>query len=153
MNKYSCITEDVLESQMKLYGYRGVFNSEFFDTDEELSEWMKTEKLGFGIKCIIDYVGNVAGRNDVLKITEIGGLTYLVTACDEDGYGIYNEERSNRCNTFIWEYYHGNLSSMYKAFRDRGIVFENDIYKEIEDRNKRILKMAKEKNLFGLGGK
>ena len=45
------------------------------------------------------------------------------------------------------------MAILYIPFRDRGVIFERDIYTEINERNKRLLKRCQEKNLFGLGGK
>ncbi len=53
----------------------------------------------------------------------------------------------------IWEYNYGHIGEIYSAFRDRGIVFENDMYAKIDKRNQYILKMCKEQNLFNMGKK
>lgn len=113
---------EISESQMRLYGFSGAFNSIYFDTEEELIEWGKSHNTEFGDICVIDYLGNVA-------------------ACDEDGYGIYNFERSTYRGEFVWEYNHGSIREMYSAFRDRGISFENDIYGKIDERNNQLMVM------------
>lgn len=142
---------EIPEPKMRLYGFSGAFNSAFFDSKEELKEWLKTNKTNnFGNVCVLDYLGRVAGRSDVIRITMKGEDPKLYTAVDEDGYGTYNAERSTYRGEFFWEYDYGDLSDEYAAFRDRGIVFENDIYKKIEERNKRILALAEETNKEGL---
>ena len=141
------------ESQMRLYGFSGAFNSAYFDTEEELIGWVKTHNTEFGDICIIDYLGNVAGCSDVIRETYKSGKSKLYVACDEDGYGTYNFERSIYRGEFIWEYNHGSLREMYSAFRDRGISFKNDIYGEIDKRNQKILELCREKNLFNMGKK
>ena len=144
---------EIPEPQMRLYGFSGAFNSAYFDTKEELIEWIKNHNTDFGVVCIIDYLGKVAGRSDVIRETYKSGKSHLYAACDEDGYGIYNFERSTYRGEFVWEYNHGSLREMYSAFRDRGISFENDIYAEIDKRNQKILELCKEKNLFNMGKK
>lgn len=137
--------------QMRLYGFSGAFKSAFFDTEEELKEYIKNNDPSFGSTCIIEFLGNVAGRSDVIRTTTKDGRTTLYTAVDEDGYGIYNPERSTYMGKFTWEYNHGDLEEMYSAFRDSGIIFENDIYAKIDERNQHILKLCRESNLFNMG--
>ena len=144
---------EIPEPQMRLYGFSGAFNSAYFDTEKELIEWVKNHDTDFGDVCVIDYLGNVAGRSDVIRKTYRSGKSNLYVACDEDGYGIYNFERSTYRGEFVWEYNHGSLREMYSAFRDRGISFENDIYAEIDKRNQKILELCREKNLFNMGKK
>ncbi len=75
------------------------------------------------------------------------------TAVDEDGYGMYNNERSIYRGEFIWEFNYGQIREFYTPFRERGIVFENDIYAKADDRMQRILKHCRDKNLFNMGKK
>lgn len=142
---------EISTPQMRLYGFSGAFKSAFFDTEEELTEYVENNDTSFGCICAIEYLGNVAGRSDVIRETSKNGITVLYTAVDEDGYGIYNSERSTYRGEFTWEYNHGDLREMYSAFRDRGIVFENDIYAKIDERNQHILKYCRENNLFNMG--
>lgn len=130
--------------QMRLYGFDGAFKSAFFDTEAELIEYVKIHDTQFGSICVMDYLGNVADRSDVIRLTYKSGKQVLYTSVDEDGYGIYNNERSIYRGEFVWEYNHGGISEMYSAFRDRGIVFEDDIYAKIAERNRRISEMFEE---------
>jgi len=135
--------------QMRLFGFSGVFHSEYFDTKEELQEYIKTHDTIFGNICTIEYLGSVAGSKDVIRKTCSDGKQFLLTVVDEDGYGIYNHERSVYTGNYKWEYNHGNLRPMYKAFRDRGIVFEDDIYAKIDESYEDIIKRCRDKGLFG----
>lgn len=132
------------ESEMRLYGIFGTY----FETQEELENYCQEKGYSLDKTCILDYLRSVAGRSDVIRITYKDGRSRLYTAVDEDGYGIYNHERSVYRGEFVWEYSHGKISEMYSAFRDRGIVFEDDIYGKIEERNKQLLmcKMRKISN-------
>lgn len=139
--------------QMVLYGFSGAFKSAYFDTEEELEEYVKTHDTSFGGTCVIEYLGNVAGRSDVIRTTSKNRKPMLLTVCDRDGYGIYNEERSIYRGEFVWEYNNGDIKDMYSAFRDRGIVFEDDIYGELAEQDRKLLQMCREKNLFNMGKK
>lgn len=139
--------------QMRLYGFSGAFKSAYFDTEAELEEYVKTHDTSFGSICVIEYLGNVAGRSDVIRTTSKNRKPMLLTVCDRDGYGIYNEERSIYCGEFVWEYNNGDIKDMYSAFRDRGIVFEDDIYGKLEEEDRKLLQMCREKNLFNMGKK
>ena len=132
---------EIPEPQMRLYGFSGFFNSEFFNTEEELMEYIKTADTEFGNLCVIEYLGNVAGRSDVIRVSYKDRTPKLYTSVDEDGYGIYNDNRSIEKGEYVWEYNHGNISEMYSAFRDRGIVFEEDTYAEIESKNRKMYEM------------
>lgn len=125
--------KEISNPQMILYGFRGLFNSVFFDTEKELEEYVKNNDTSFGSTCTVEYLGNVAGRSDVVRITSKGQKSALYTAIDMDGYGIYNEERSFYEGQYVWEYEYGNLRNIYDAFRSKGIIFTNDVYKKIDD--------------------
>lgn len=135
---------EIPEPQMRLYGFSGAFKSAFFDTEAELMEYVKTHNTQFGNICVMDYLGTVADRSDVIRLTYKSGKQVLYTFVDEDGYGVYNNERSTYSGEFVWEYNHGTISEMYSAFRNRGIVFENDTYAKFEERNRRIFEMLGE---------
>ena len=123
--------KEIPDPKMRLYGFDGAFKNAYFDSKEELVEWLKTNKPKYGSACVLEYLGTVAGRSDVIRITCKGNKPMLYAACDEDGYGIYNEDRSYYRGEFVWEY-------------NYGIVFENDIYKKIDERNERILALIHE---------
>ena len=123
---------EIPEPQMRLYGFSGVFHSAFFDTEEELQLWISDHSIEFGSICVLDYLGDIAGREDVMRYTYMNGTERMIAPCDIDGYGIYNKKRSIYCGRFIWEYFYGDIQNEVQAFRDRGIEFQNDIYAERE---------------------
>ena len=130
---------EIPESEMRLYG---IFET-YFETQEELESYCQGKGYSLDKTCILDYLRSVAGRSDVIRKTSKDGRSMLYTAVDEDGYGIYNHERSFYRGEFVWEYSRGKISEMYSAFRDRGIVFEDDVYGKIDERNKQLLRMCK----------
>lgn len=92
----------------------------------------------------------LAGRSDVISKSN-SEISMLYTAVDEDGYGLYNNKRSIYCGEFIWEYNYGSIRELYKPFKEKGIVFENDVYGKIDESNQHILKYFRENNLFNMG--
>lgn len=132
---------EIPKPQMKLYGFSGAFSCAFFETEEELIEYVKTSDTAFGNICVIEYLGKVANRSDVIRVSYKDRTPKLYTSIDEDGYAIYNDNRSIEKGEYVWEYMHGNISEMYSAFRDRGIVFEEDTYAEIESKNRKMYEM------------
>lgn len=141
-----------LKPEMRLYKIEKTY---YCKTEEELRSYCESKGLSMKQICILDYIRNFAGRSDVIRETykEDGNTTYSIiyTAVDEDGYGIYNHQRSIEMGTFVWEFCYGSIEEMYSAFRNRGIVFENDIYEQIDKENKQFLKMCQKNNFFNTG--
>ena len=137
--------KEIPDQKMRLYGFRGAFmKSIFCDTKKEPKKKLKGVNPLFGGSIqIFDYLGEVAGCKDVIRVTDMNGNSNLYVAVDEDGYGIYNEERSIYRGEYIWEYSYGSIEDIYSAFRERGIVFEHDIYTEIAERHSRLMDMLK----------
>ena len=131
------------ESEMKLYTVHGVLAGEYIDSEEEFNEYLKNNNYNPFDVGTVEYIRNCAGISDVIKFTS-GNFVELLSVCDEYGYGVYNNERSIYRGKFTWEYFHGGLNLAYKAFRDRRIIFENDFYMKIEERNKQLCKSMRE---------
>ena len=132
---------EIPEPKMRLYGFSGAFKSVFFDTEAELIEYIKTSDTTFGNVCVIEYLGYVAGRNDVIRVTYKDAESKLYTSVNEDGYGIYNDERSIYKGEYVWEYSYGSIREMYSAFRNRGIVFQDDTYAKIDERKRKLYEL------------
>ena len=66
------------------------------------------------------------------------------TAVDRYGYGMYNHKRSVYCGRFVWEYHYGSIRDIYKPFKERGLVLEEDIYGEIDKSDKELFQKIKE---------
>ncbi len=137
------LLKEMSEPEMRLY----FIGNNYFQSIDELLQYCKVNKLSTNESGILEYYKNLAGRSDVIK-KQSNATFMLYTVIDEDGYGIYNYERSIYRGQFTWEYSHGSIREMYKPFRERGIIFEDDIYAKQDDENKQLLKMCKEKNLF-----
>lgn len=137
---------EIPEPEMKLY----FIGNNYFLTMEELLQYCRINRLSTNDLGILEYYRNFAGRSDVIKKTSSTILNFY-TAVDRDGYGLYNYERSIYRGEFTWEYNHGRIEEMYKPFRDRGIVFENDIYAKQALADKQLWEICRKRNLFNLG--
>ena len=144
----SYIVSEVAELKMRLYAVSKNNKYIYFTTENELINYIQGNEISYKTINIIDFLGNCANKSDVIRVVNVNQKILLYTPCDEDGYGIYNEERSNKEQSFIWEYHYGNISEFYSEFRKRGINFQDDIYATIEKRNQKLLKLCKEHNFF-----
>ena len=113
-----------------------------FDTEEELVDYCKREGISLNESYILDYFRNLANRNDVIRKTKKDGIFTFYVAIEENGYGVYNYERSIYKWEFWFEFEYGSLDQMYLEFRNRGIVFENDVYEKIAKEDQQILKFS-----------
>ena len=132
--------------EMRLY----FVDNNYFESIDELLMYCRINRISTKGLNIIDYYRNLAGRSDVIRKSN-SQTSMLYTAVDEDGYGLYNNKRSIYRGEFIWEYNHGSIRNLYMPFKEKGIVFENDVYGKIDERNHHILKYCRENNLFNMG--
>ena len=128
--------------KMAIYAFSIGKKSKYFDIEDDLIEYVVKNNIDYDKIYMVEYLGDVAGRSDVIKINSKNS-EIICSPIDEDGYAIYNAKRSIYKGRFIWEYKDGSLKEIYDAFRDRGIVFKNDIYKRWECRNRQLMKMFK----------
>ena len=131
--------------EMRLY----FIDDNYFESIDELLMYCRINKKSTKGLNIIDYYKNLAGHSDVIRKSN-SETSMLYTAVDEDGYGLYNNKRSIYRGEFIWEYNYGSIRELYKPFKEKGIVFSNDVYGKIDERNQHILKYCRENNLFNM---
>lgn len=134
--------------EMRLYSV----DDNYFESIDELLVYCRTNKISTKGLNIIDYYRSLAGRYDIIRVSN-SEASMLYNAVDEDGYGLYNNERSIYRGEFIWEYHHGSIKELYKPFKERGIDFYIDIYGKIDEENQHILKYCRQNNLFNMGQK
>lgn len=135
---------EIPRPEMVLYHIHG----HYFDTLDDLKEYCSSEGISSADFDIVSYLRSCCGRSDVIMKKYHDGKIIFWTAVDEDGYGMYNIEKSIYRGGFVWEYNHGDIREMYKPFRDRGIVFENDIYAKIDRQNQALYEYCKKYKLF-----
>ena len=108
-------------------------NNEYFNTKEELKSYCNYKYISENNTYTIDYFRILANQTDVIRKTFFEKEPTYLTVIDENGYGVYNEQKSFNEQDYVWDYKYGNLRKEYKAFKDNGIKFENDIYQQIDD--------------------
>lgn len=149
--------ESIPEPQKKLFTSNGV---DFFESIEDLLEKNGESAVVYAV----EYLGDVAGRSDVIRETHIGTIENgvfkeisddklkpkMLCAHDTEGIGVYSERRSFHTGEFIWEFEEGgSLRDVYAAFEKHGITLVNNVY----DREAKIMEMVKKLGLFrGHGG-
>lgn len=129
----------ISKPSMRLYVTSGLTSSKFFDSKEELKEYISNNASGMTWISIIEHYEYLAGRSDVIVKYENGQRPILKVVLDELTYAVYNPKRSIEEKNFIWEYVDGTLEEEYSAFRERGIIFKDDIYLKV-DRDVEVLR-------------
>ncbi len=115
-------------------------NNFFFESIDELAHYCIDNKVKEYTSGELEYYREFAGRKDVIKHSSIEN-SFIYSAVDGEGYAIYNNEKSIYKGEFVWEFNYGSIEGMYRIFRDKGVIFENDIYQKREESNKRLTKM------------
>ena len=134
--------------EMRLY----FVDENYFVSIDELLMYCRINKISTSELNIMDYYRNLAGKSDVIRKSN-SKTSMLYTVVDEEGYGLYNNERSIYRGEYIWEYKYGSIREMYEPFKEKGIVFDNDVYGKIDATHQHILKYCRENNLFNMGKK
>lgn len=135
------------ESQMTLYGLSGFLSSFYFTTQEERDAYiLKKGKPFMSHESTVEYLGRVGGRSDVMKISSEGNEKFVFIV-DIEGYAVLNKERSKREKQLVWEYQYGELYDTMKAFQERGIVFERDVYADYTNTINGLIEQHKQKKI------
>ena len=80
--------------ELRLY----VIDENFFETKKELEKYCKSNSLSIDNAYFLDYIRNMAGRDDVIRKSNFDGRSLFYTVVDEDGYGIYNNRVVRKLN-------------------------------------------------------
>ena len=99
----------------------------FFETKEELEIYRKNHNLKNKEIISIDYLGDMAGRCDVIKVTTSNIPSYYAQL-DSSSYYNLNRFKSINEGRNVWDIEEGNLSAIYQAFIERGIKLKNESY-------------------------
>ena len=134
--------KEIPKPQMRLYGISLAIKGIYFDSEKELKEYVKSNNIAKPNIHVIEFLGKFSGCSDVIRVIYGNGKSYLCKAVDSYGYGVYNHKRSIEENDFVWEYVYGRINHMYRAFRERGIIFNNDIY----EKEARLMEIFKRKS-------
>ena len=112
----------------------------YFLTKKDLEMYCMNNNIPISNSYAIEYYRSFACRTDVIKVN---GKYYAVV--DEDGYSVYNYDRSVYRGEYIWEFEYGSLRDEYQLLKDIGITLENDVYGKIDDWYNEIKRLAKER--------
>lgn len=123
-----------------------------FDSIEGLLSYCRKNMLDTTDLNVIEYYREFAGRKDVIRKSN-SVYTSFYTAVDEHGYGTYNRNRSFYKGEFVWEYNYGSIKDLYKYFRDKGVEFEDDVYKKISEREQYIIKCFSNRRMINMSSK
>lgn len=123
---------DIPEPMTTLYGLVDIFVSQFFETLEELKSFLKEHNGELEEYYILEYLGDMAGRDDVIRITyksDHGERVQYYAPTSTEHYGVYNHQRSIYCGKHIWEVQDGNyLKEFFDALKEHGLEMKNDYW-------------------------
>lgn len=125
---------EIPDSQMTIYEVNGMF----FDTYNEALIYAKGKNIDSNLIVTFDYLGTVAGRDGVIRRTDIEGKTELLVNCVGESYDIYDNERSIHQGKYVWKHFRGSLKSIYDAFKNKGLVFKKDTEQKSQSLSKSI---------------
>lgn len=115
-----------VKSEMTLYG----INSFCFVDKEDLLNYCNELNINTENIYELNYFSTFGGKNDVIKKTDITGCNYYKIK-DKNNYLVYVKESIN-FDKHLWETKTGDISNMYKCFRDKGITFIDDVSEKKE---------------------
>lgn len=146
MNETNKFCVDNIEPEMRLYGV----DENYFETIDELLKYCRQNQFSIQCLTVLDYYRNFYDRKDVIRKTN-SEISMFYSISNEYGYVWYGDELNMHGEN--WEFNHGTIKSLYKPFRDHGIVFEDDVYSRASERDQHILKYCRQNNLFNTGKK
>ena len=133
------LIEEISIPEMILYRVHGVS----FDTKDELENYCNDNNIEISKSSMLAYYRTFASKRDVIRDYKEGEIGAFYSVCDCDGYdcGAYNHSRIIYFRELTWKYHQGHIRELYDIFRDKGVVFENDIYAKADDRKQKLLRI------------
>jgi len=120
---------DNIKPECRIYCFLKKYEPVIFENEEELIDYVKkTDEIWKNV-CVIEYVGDFAGRENVIKITYLSGEYVLCTATkDEIHFGIFHDvfnyyETVNSIEP-VWQTDHLGLKSIYNFYEEKGLINE-----------------------------
>ena len=122
---------DIPEPKMVLYG-TNIFSPYSFFTLGGLQDFLEEQGEEFEEYFVLEYLGDMAGREDVIRVTYIderGERVHYYTPTAAEHYGKYDHERSVYRGEHIWEGHDGNyLKEFFDMLKEHGLVMKNDYW-------------------------
>lgn len=110
---------------ISFYCIKDPFNANVFDTEEEAFNYLKQENPMYYEKYIVEYIGDINGKIDVLRENQVGnGKSRLVSLNDANSYYVYNESDQK------WELFVGNMERVRPLFEKLELLQEEENKKE-----------------------
>ncbi len=140
------VMDSNIKPEMRLYGV----DDNYFETIDELLRYCRQKRLSTQKLTLLDYYRNFFGYKDVIRKAN-SSTSIFYAASDEESFVWYGDELNMHGEN--WLFSHGQIRSLYKPFRDHGIVFEDDIYARESEKNQHIMKYCRKNNIFNSGEK
>lgn len=109
----------------------------FFDTLDELRAFCGSNNRSMTGWFQLNYVGDFSGKTDVISIwNSVSTKTSILVAGNiteeqnKDWESLCHERYDEKTNS--WKLCQDNLITYYRALRDRGVEFSNDVYAPVE---------------------
>lgn len=93
------------KAEVKLYAVGTGVDSHYFATATDRKKWLVDAKPKYSYNYTAEYLGNVAGKEDVIKETYENGDIRLLSIENSTEYDIYNFEKSKIKGKFVWDHY------------------------------------------------
>lgn len=135
---------DGVISKSRIYGFLKKYETIIFNSESELINYVKNSQETWQNVCIIDYIGNFANRENVVKITYLNGEYVLCTSTElEAGFNLYHDvfalQETIDSGKAVWQKDHWGLDNIYEFFEKKGVIKEkNNPYTKIKRNNKFI---------------
>lgn len=107
-------------AKMVLYSVDNGIGFKLFSTLEERLVYLKNNKSSYQRLLTIGYIGNVADKDNVIKIDyEDNNVPQLLSIIDKDSYYVYDFDESKKRGKYIWNIYMGDLRHIYEEFENK----------------------------------
>lgn len=116
--------EELPADKISFYCIKDPFKANTFDTEEDAFNYLKQENPNYYEKYIIEYMGDVNGKLDVLKEKNIGkGGTRLISLNDSKSYYVYNVDNQR------WEKFVGNMQRIIPLYEKLDQITDKELKK------------------------
>ena len=140
---YTIVNSDPLNksslenSKITMYGVNTGFQTKLFKTKKERDKFIKKENPKVQLTYQYDYLGNVAGKNNVIKEKDEYGSSRLIAVDGNynNSYYVYNYKKSKEIGEYSWNHYYDEFNEKYIICQT---LLENIQEKEEEQTKKKI---------------
>lgn len=124
---------NIPKPKMVLYG-TSIFSSCSFFTLGGLEDFLAEQGKELKEYYVLEYLGDMAGREDVIRVTYIderGERVSYYTPTSTEHYGKYDHERSVYRGEHVWEGHDGSfLERYFDVLKEHGLEMKNDYWEQ-----------------------